>query len=104
MIFNSYQFLFAFLPIALTGTFVLARLDAGAAQVWLIAASLFFYAAWNLAYLPLMLGSILFNYIIAAWMADQESDRVRSWLLSCAVVVDPGAARLLQYTGFFLKL
>jgi alginate O-acetyltransferase complex protein AlgI len=102
VIFNSYQFLFAFLPITLTGTFVLARLGAGAAQVWLIAASVFFYAAWNLAYLPLMLGSILFNYIIAAWMADQESDRVRTRLLGCAVVVDLGLLGYYKYTGFFL--
>ena len=54
VIFNSYQFLFAFLPIVLAGTFVLARFGANPARIWLIAASLFFYAAWNAAYLPLL--------------------------------------------------
>ena len=77
VIFNSYQFLFAFLPVVLAGTFLLARIGAGAAQVWLIAASLFFYAAWNAAYLPLLLGSIVFNYVIAQWMEKTENPRMR---------------------------
>ena len=69
MIFNSFQFLFAYLPLVLAGTFLLARFGADAAQAWLIAASLFFYAAWNVAYLPLLLLSVAFNYGIAVRMA-----------------------------------
>src|ERR1022692_3039408 len=103
MIFNSYQFLFAFLPVVLTGTFLLARVSAGAAQYWLIGASLFFYAAWNVAYLPLLLGSIVFNHLIAVRMVNVENPGTRSWLLAFAVVVDLGLLGYYKYTGFFLE-
>jgi D-alanyl-lipoteichoic acid acyltransferase DltB (MBOAT superfamily) len=103
MIFNSYQFLFAFLPVVLAGTFLLACFGAAAAQFWLIAASLFFYAAWNAAYLPLLLGSIVFNYVIAARMANVENPGTRSWLLGLAVAVDLGLLGYYKYTGFFLE-
>jgi D-alanyl-lipoteichoic acid acyltransferase DltB (MBOAT superfamily) len=103
MIFNSFPFLFAFLPVVLTGTFLLARAGAGAAQCWLIAASLFFYAAWNVAYLPLLLGSIGFNYLVATRMARTGNPRPRSWLLGFAVAVDLGLLGYYKYTGFFLE-
>src|SRR3954463_6888952 len=103
MIFNSYQFLFAFLPAALAGTFVLARHGAAAAQYWLIGASLVFYAAWNAAYLPLLLGSIVFNYLIALRMAHVDNPASRAWLLSFAVAVDLGLLGYYKYTGFFLE-
>jgi alginate O-acetyltransferase complex protein AlgI len=100
LIFNSYQFLFAFLPAVLTGTFLLARYSAGAAQLWLIAASLFFYAAWNAAYLPLLLGSIVFNYFIAVRMVHNPG--LRSLLLTVATVIDLGLLGYYKYMGFFL--
>jgi D-alanyl-lipoteichoic acid acyltransferase DltB (MBOAT superfamily) len=103
MIFNSYQFLFGFLPVVLAGTFWLARFGAGAAQVWLIVASLAFYAAWNPAYLPLLLGSILFNYALAVWMTRMENPSHRTWLLGIAVAVDLGLLGYYKYTGFFLE-
>jgi D-alanyl-lipoteichoic acid acyltransferase DltB (MBOAT superfamily) len=103
MIFNSFQFLFMFLPVALTGTFLLARLSAGAAQCWLIGASLFFYGAWKVAYLPLLLGSILFNYLIALRMVHSENPKLRTCLLCIAVTVDLGLLGYYKYAGFFLE-
>lgn len=103
MVFNSYQFLFGFLPVVLAGTFLCARIGAGAAQCWLIAASLAFYAAWNAAYLPLLLGSIVFNYGIAVGMANVESPAARAWLLACAVTIDLGSLGYYKYTGYFLE-
>ena len=102
MIFNSYQFLFAYLPIVLAGTFLLARVSANAAQLWLIAASLFFYAAWNVACLPLLLGSVGFNYCIALRMLRVENPGFRSTLLSFAVAVNLVLLGYYKYTGFFL--
>jgi alginate O-acetyltransferase complex protein AlgI len=103
MIFNSYQFLFAYLPVVLTGTFLLARTGANAAQLWLIAASLFFYAAWNVAYLPLLLGSVGFNYLIAMGMVRTENLRLRSAMLWLAVAADLGLLGYYKYAGFFLE-
>ncbi len=102
MVFNSYAFLFGFLPVVLTGTFLLARIGAAAAQLWLIAASLAFYGAWNVAYLPLLLGSIVFNYLVARRMQRADNPGSRTWLLGFAVTVDLGLLGYYKYTGFFL--
>ena len=104
MLFNSYQFIFAFLPIALVGCWLLARWKgAGAAQLWLIASSFFFYACWNPAYLPLLLGSILFNYMIAVLMVRTDVQKRRQMLLALAVVVNLGLLAYYKYTNYALS-
>src|SRR5512133_3514531 len=73
MLFNSYEFLFFFLPITLAGYFLLNRQRLTiAANSWLLFASLFFYGWWNIVYLPLILGSILFNYTIGNLLIDTD--------------------------------
>jgi D-alanyl-lipoteichoic acid acyltransferase DltB (MBOAT superfamily) len=102
VLFNSYVFLFAFLPVTLAVCYGLARsAGATAAQFWLIAASFYFYASWNLRYVPLLAGSILFNYLIARAMLHRPEDR-RGWLLTTAVVVDLGLLGYYKYTNFFV--
>ncbi len=102
MLFNSYMFLFAFLPVTLAGCYGLARYAGPrAAQFWLIAASFYFYASWNLRYLPLLAGSILFNYLIARAMLRRPEAR-RGWLLATAVVIDLGLLGYYKYTNFFV--
>jgi len=74
MLFNSYVFLFAFLPIALVGFFVLGGRELNrAAAAWLIGASLFFYGWWNPVYLPLIIGSVVFNYWAGVMIANAVS-------------------------------
>ena len=104
VLFNSYQFIFAFLPVVLATCFLAARLlGAGAAQLCLIAASLYFYASWNLNYLPLLLGSIAINYAAAVLMAASASERRRRLLLLAAVAVDLGLLAYYKYAGYFLN-
>lgn len=63
MLFNSYLFIFVFLPITLAIYIIIRRLNyPKLLNIWLIAASLFFYAWWNPNYLVLLVFSILFNY------------------------------------------
>jgi hypothetical protein len=63
MLFNSYEFIFLFLPITLLVFFSIGgRGHHRIAIAWLVGASLFFYGWWNPAYLGLILASILFNY------------------------------------------
>jgi D-alanyl-lipoteichoic acid acyltransferase DltB (MBOAT superfamily) len=64
MLFNSFSFLFLYLPVVLAVYFLLPRWRLG----WLALASLFFYGYWDGRYLPLLLGSILFNY----WCAQHR--------------------------------
>lgn len=63
MLFNSYEFLVAFLPLAVIGYYLLAKwFSQEWAQSWLIGASLFYYGWWNPVYLVLILGSAMFNF------------------------------------------
>ena len=62
MLFNSFSFLFFYLPIVLAGYFLLGRFARPLAPAaWLAAASLFFYGWWDVRYLPLLLASITVN-------------------------------------------
>ena len=47
MLFNSYEFLFGFLPATLALYFLVGRRSATAALGFLALASLFFYGWWN---------------------------------------------------------
>ena len=78
MLFNSYGYLFVFLPIALAGYFALNRTST-IALAWLVAASLFFYAWWNPWHLPVVLGSMLFNFWTGRRIMASSGNR-RHWL------------------------
>ncbi len=80
MLFNSYGYLFLFLPIALAGYFALNR-SSIVALSWLVAASLFFYAWWNPWHLPIVLGSMAFNFCVGRrTMASVKHKRGWLWL------------------------
>lgn len=74
MLFSSYIFIFAFLPVVFCVYFILNHKGFYRASiVWLTFASLFFYSYWNIIYLPLLLLSISFNYIISGFMLKAQS-------------------------------
>ena len=78
MLFNSYGYLFVFLPIALAGYFALSR-SSITALAWLVATSLFFYAWWNPWHLPIVLGSMAFNFWTGRRIMTAAESR-RRWL------------------------
>ncbi|WP_281292463.1 MBOAT family O-acyltransferase, partial [Helicobacter canis] len=73
MLFNSYLFIFCFLPIVWAVFHILKALSVKKdsttymtlAKGFLVIASLFFYAYWKFIYLPILLGSIVVNYCLA---------------------------------------
>ncbi|HJQ15103.1 MAG TPA: MBOAT family protein [Anaerolineales bacterium] len=105
MLFNSYGFIFLFLPAVLLVFFGLARLSRDFSTAWLTAASLFFYGYWNPSYVGLLLGSVLGNYTFGIWIAGARSnqDAAKSKVLMVAAI----SANLLllgyyKYANFFL--
>ena len=68
MLFNSYWFLFVFLPVTWGGYCVLHRQPSWSGR-WLVATSLVFYGCWNPAYVALLLASIAGNYHLARLIA-----------------------------------
>jgi D-alanyl-lipoteichoic acid acyltransferase DltB (MBOAT superfamily) len=102
MLFNSYEFLFLFLPLALLGYHLLGKLRlTRAATAFLVVASLFFYSRWNIAYLPLLAGSILLNYFIASRMLRAVDAARRRWLLA-ALVFNIGLLGYFKYADFLI--
>jgi D-alanyl-lipoteichoic acid acyltransferase DltB (MBOAT superfamily) len=105
MLFNSYAFVFGFLPLVLLGFFVLARASAKLAAGWLAAASLFFYGWWNPAYVALLAGSLLANYAFGlAIVRARRSDPARARrLLGLSVAANLAVLGYFKYAGFFLE-
>ena len=72
MSFQSYTFLFALLPVSVAGWWLLNWRGHGRlAQGFLLVVSLAFYGKGNLAFLPLLLGSILFNFLVGKAMGPE---------------------------------
>jgi len=63
MLFNSYLFIFVFLPLTILGYFFLVSKSKKIAQIFLIIMSLWFYGYFNYSYLIIICGSILFNFM-----------------------------------------
>ena len=97
MLFNSYDYLLWFLPGTLVVFFLLGRRPF-AAQVWLTVASLFFYGWWNPWHLPLILGSIAFNFGIARLLQRGAARAV----LALGVAVNLAVLGVFKYADFFL--
>lgn len=107
MLFSSWEFILCFLPVAFFVYFQLVRLRlVTAAKVWLVAASLFFYAYWNLDYLALIVGSMLVNFAIGSGLARgaaSAAPRVsRRALLAVGVAANLGLLGYYKYTDFLL--
>jgi len=78
MLFNSYNFIFGFLPVVLAGFYVLGARRRECALLWLTAASLLFYAWWRPLNVLLIAPSILVNYGIACFLDGAGRDRPQS--------------------------
>ena len=102
MLFNSFAFLFLFLPITALGYFVLARRSHVAAAAWLVAASLFFYGWWSVEYIPLLLGSIGFNYWVGQRINTAERKTGFRWL-AFAVAANLLLLAYFKYADFLIS-
>ncbi len=88
MLFNSYPFLFVFLPLTLAGFEVASRFNQRAVVLWLGLMSLVFYGWAQPGLLIILLGSILLNYTAAALMSGRIQSPVgpRTWLTTAIVL------------------
>ena len=89
MLFNSYRFLFLFLPITMLGYQLLGRFGRRTVMLWLAAASLLFYAAWNPPFVLLLLLSTLINYLVARAIGAAPPDSsLRKRLLTFGIALN----------------
>lgn len=105
MLFNSYEFIFVFLPVTVLIFFQFARLSSQLAASWLVIASLFFYGWWNPIYVGLLFGSTGFNY--AAGLALVRTHGLGRERINRSILIFVIGANLMllgyfKYANFFI--
>jgi alginate O-acetyltransferase complex protein AlgI len=100
LLFNSYEFVLAFLPLTFLIYFYLnSRKLTTASKGFLVLASLFFYSWWNIVYLPLIVGSILFNYFIGKSLGKNRT----RFILTVGIIGNVLLLGYFKYSDFFIK-
>ncbi len=104
MLFNSYIFIFIFLPMCFIGYFTLNYFKRYTlAQFFLLAMSLWFYAYFNINYLGIILVSIIFNYIIYLMFEKIQAKWARKTLLITGGIANIGILIYFKYMDFFIS-
>lgn len=103
MLFNSFEFIFVFLPIVLLAYFGLNRLNLHQwAKGVLVLASLYFYAFFNTSYLPIIVSSILVNYGVAVGMRKWDGV-TKKVLFGIGLLFNLGMLGYFKYTDFMIE-
>jgi alginate O-acetyltransferase complex protein AlgI len=102
MLFNSYVFLFIFLPITWVAFRLAGRLRLGAApMIVLVAASLVFYAYWDVRFVRLLVLSATFN---CSWASLLDRPRIHTkFLLALGIGIHLAVLGYFKYTNFLLE-
>jgi alginate O-acetyltransferase complex protein AlgI len=100
VLFNSYIFLFGFLPCVLIGWWGLRAKPLRLA--FLTGASWFFYAWWDWRYLPVLIGATSVDFVAGLWIASTDDERKRRALLVASLTTNVGILAYFKYAGFFL--
>jgi len=105
MLFNSYEFIFVFLPLSFFIYFFLNKRSLyREAKLFLVAASLFFYSWWNIVYLPLIIVSMLFNYMIGTTLSkDKKIIFSKKEILIFGIVINVLLLGYFKYYDFFIE-
>lgn len=103
MLFNSYTFIFLFLPVTLTGFALLNRLaPRWVSLAWLAVCSLFYYGWWDAKYLALIGFSIFFNYGVGVHLSGPSAGATKPVLIS-GVLVNLLLLGYFKYANFFVE-
>jgi alginate O-acetyltransferase complex protein AlgI len=102
MLFNSYPFIFAFLPASICAYFIAGRFGGRrVAAATLALASLFFYGSWNPQSLWIFLTSILVNAgFIGAMLRVRNGHWPRRLFLICGLFFNLGLLGFFKYAKF----
>ncbi len=103
MLFNSIEFLFLFLPLAVIGYWWIQHFNSRLATAWLVASSLFFYSWWNISYLPLILGSAGVNFLIGRGLnKNYQQGKPGKGLISAGILFNITLLGYYKYTDFMI--
>ena len=98
MLFNSYIFIFTFLPLTLIGFALFQKWGkVRAMTAWLVLCSLFFYGWWNPSYLVLLGLSVGVNFFIGKSLLTKPAKPI----LIGGIAFNLGLLGYFKYAGFF---
>jgi D-alanyl-lipoteichoic acid acyltransferase DltB (MBOAT superfamily) len=101
MLFNSVLFAIFFAVFFALYTF--AARTSTAKQGLILIGSCVFYAGWDYRFVPLLLGTAIFDFFIARAMEAARADRVRrKRLLVLSIIANLGVLGFFKYADFFL--
>ena len=108
MLFNSFEFIFLFLPITLTVFFIIGKNSSYVKQqiplLWLVLASLFFYGWWKPSNLPLIILSIIINYTLGHLLGNILAKQiVKKAVLIFGIIFNLALICYFKYAGFLVK-
>jgi len=107
ILFNSYEFIFIFLPITFLIYFYLnSKKLTEASKGFLVFSSLFFYSWWNIIYLPLILISMLFNYSLGNSLSkykDNKKTFSKKTILTFGIISNLSLLGYFKYSDFFIE-
>lgn len=104
MLFNSYEYILAFLPITVLVFLLVGNTSKSWALNWLILASVFFYAWWRPFNLLIIGPSLLVNFAVARALlslaADQSRSRTKNVVLALGIVFNLAVLGFFKYANF----
>jgi len=104
MLFNSYIFILLFLPLSVVGWFLLNKTKSKSLpKVFLLGMSLWFYAYFNIKYLPIIIISIIVNYLLYIGMKKSDKQGFRKMLFVFGLILNIGILFYYKYLGFFTE-
>lgn len=102
MVFSSYTFILAFLPIVLVGFALLGGVGHRRARfVWLVLCSLVYCGWWRLPDLAPLIVSILVNYRLGRWLETGGTIH-KKWLLGLGITANLALLGYFKYAGFLV--
>lgn len=103
MLFNSYIFIFLFLPVTLLGWYILNNYKLYTpAKLFLAGMSLWFYAYFNLSYLLIIVASILVNFGLSYWLEKKNTVGWKRTVFWIGLLFNLGILFYFKYFDFFL--
>lgn len=105
MTFSSYRFIFLFLPLVFAGFWLINRFfGVRYSKIWLVASSLFFYAQGSILFFPILVGTLLFNYLMVILLEKTQAGSAKSkWVLLLALAENLGLLFYFKYYNFFIE-
>ncbi len=106
MVFSSHIFIFWFLPLVLTGYYLLMWRGVGATwrHLFLTCAGMVFYGWWNPWFVLLMLGTTTLDYNLGRMIVNAGDNQARKKLgVTLSVVSNLGVLAFFKYTAFGIE-